>query len=26
VGSFMTSTIKGKTLFIPKYRKEFGYV
>jgi NADH dehydrogenase FAD-containing subunit len=26
VGSFLTSTIKGKTLFIPKYRKEFGYV
>ena len=25
VGSFLTSTIKGKTLFIPKYRKEFGY-
>ena len=24
VGSFLTSAIKGKTLFIPKYRKEFG--
>lgn len=25
VGSFLTSTIKGKHLFIPRYRKEFGY-
>ena len=25
VGSFLTSTIKGKTLFIPRYRKDFGY-
>jgi len=25
VGAFLTSMIKGKTLFIPRYRKEFGY-
>src|SRR6202035_4925710 len=24
VGGFLTSLIKGKTLFIPRYRKEFG--
>lgn len=24
VGSFLTSTIKGKTLFLPRYHKEFG--
>ena len=24
VGGFLTSVIKGKTLFIPRYRKEFG--
>ena len=24
VGGFLTSTIKGKALFIPRYRKEFG--
>jgi NADH dehydrogenase FAD-containing subunit len=25
VGPFLTSAIKGKHLFIPRYRKEFGY-
>lgn len=25
VGPFLTSAIKGKQLFIPRYRKEFGY-
>ncbi|MGA0839425.1 MAG: NAD(P)/FAD-dependent oxidoreductase [Pseudomonadales bacterium] len=25
VGALVTSMIKGKTLFIPRYRKEFGY-
>ena len=24
VGGFLTSQIKGKSLFIPRYRKEFG--
>ena len=25
VGPFLTATIKGKKLFIPRYRKDFGY-
>ncbi len=24
VGSFLTSALEGKTLFIPRYRKDFG--